>query len=127
MKESDIFNKLKKLPDDWQRIESANTGSGIPDVNGIIDGIEFWIELKIGIPRLRPAQVAWHTRARASKRRCFVLTYWIPARNSEGYYQLYRPSLFGPIGQTHLTPLNGTLVRSEVLSDLTNYLTKTYE
>lgn len=125
MKESDIFNKLKKLPGDWQRIESANTGSGIPDVNGIIGGIEFWIELKIGIPRLRPAQVAWHTRARASKRRCFVLTYY--PRTLSGYFQLYRPTLFGPIGQSHLTPLNGTLVRSEVLSDLTNYLTKTYE
>lgn len=50
---------------DWQRIESAETGEGIPDLNGCKASIEIWIELKASgdytVP-LRPMQVAWAER-----------------------------------------------------------------
>ena len=31
---------------DWQSIESGLTGLGIPDLNGCVDGHEFWVECK---------------------------------------------------------------------------------
>lgn len=56
----------KHLPDvHWQAIETFITGSGVPDINGCLDGIEFWIENKFakGKKRARvtfsPAQVGW--------------------------------------------------------------------
>lgn len=122
MIENDIYKKLCKIPDFyWMRIEST-TGSGIPDLNGIHNGIEFWVELKIGTPRLRPAQVAWHTRAKAQGRRVFVLTWH---SQQLGHYQLYQPTRFGPIGTSHFTPLDGTLYRGSILEAVTSLLTTT--
>ena len=30
----------------WQSVETWSTGQGVPDVNGCIDGVEFWVENK---------------------------------------------------------------------------------
>jgi Holliday junction resolvase len=46
----------------WQRIEIGGTGQGVPDLNGCVDGIEFWVELKQdqkGRMILRPEQIGW--------------------------------------------------------------------
>lgn len=119
MTENDIYKKLCKIPNFyWQRIEST-TSSGIPDLNGIHNGIEFWVELKIGIPRLRPAQVAWHTKAKAQGRRVFILSSY-----EEGY-TLWKGITYKPIGQGHLTPTNRPLIMSPGLEDITPYLTTT--
>ena len=59
----------------WQRIENV-AGTGVPDVNGCIDHIEFWIETKIakaGAFNIRPDQVAWHTKRVNKGGRAFVL------------------------------------------------------
>lgn len=59
------------------RIENA-ASSGIPDVNGHYQGVDFWLESKIwrgGSFDLRPSQKAWFVRAVTVQRpRCFVLT-----------------------------------------------------
>lgn len=47
---------------DWQSIESALTGGGIPDLNGCCDGVEAWVECKRASAwtvKIRPAQIGW--------------------------------------------------------------------
>jgi|SRR5215207_8880072 len=56
----------KNLPYyDWQSIETAMTGSGVPDSNFCSEGVEGWIENKQmsgwKVP-LRPDQIGWITR-----------------------------------------------------------------
>ena len=56
----------------WTRIE-ARVGAGIPDLNGAMTDLEFWLELKVvktvsfkteGL--WRPGQVAWQMKRAAS-------------------------------------------------------------
>lgn len=67
------------LPEaDWQRIESAGVGRGIPDLNGCRDAVEVWIECKrtagwvLDKRNRRRAQVAWHERRLRAGGRVFV-------------------------------------------------------
>jgi len=130
MTEALLYNRLKSVPNvHWQRIESANTGSGIPDLNGIYfdkdlpfinQGVEFWVELKIGPPRLRPAQVAWHVRAHAQGRRAFILSY------RDELYCLYRGKTFKEIDSSHFTPREFPIISTRSLEAITPFLTKTY-
>lgn len=49
----------------WQRIETGETGGGVPDLNGCHAGREFWLELKQTsgwAVRIRSTQVAWIER-----------------------------------------------------------------
>jgi hypothetical protein len=54
------------LPDiDWFSIETGGTGRGIPDSNGCVGGVEFWIEYKQTdgwAVTLRPEQVGCISR-----------------------------------------------------------------
>jgi hypothetical protein len=63
LKESSLWAKIKaaKVFDWAERIESI-TCPGIPDVHGVILGLELWVELKVSPVVLRPAQVLWHRR-----------------------------------------------------------------
>jgi len=68
-----IRNALPRV--DWQRIENV-AGTGVPDVNGCIDGIEFWFESKIGTSgtfTIRPDQIAWLTRRYNKGGRVFIV------------------------------------------------------
>ena len=52
---------------DWQRIESGETASGIPDLNGCHAGVEIWVELKsmergLKIPGYTSFQCGWLLR-----------------------------------------------------------------
>ena len=50
---------------DWQRIESGGTGGGIPDLNGCLEKVEMWAELKAThewAVKIRPEQVGWAER-----------------------------------------------------------------
>lgn len=121
MTENDIFNRLKNIDNcSWQRIETR-TESGVPDVNGIVNGsqsnfgIEVWVELKIDVPRLKPSQVSWHTRARAYGRRNFVLTF------HKDQYWLYRPNKFKPLDK-HFTPIEGPLFITSDIESIIPYL-----
>jgi len=64
------------LPDvDWQSIETFITGPGIPDSNGCIDGVEFWVEFKLTSAfavSLQPEQIAWGMRRERHGGRVFV-------------------------------------------------------
>ena len=79
-KESDLWrriNLIQKTEPTWHlvRIES-NTINGIPDVNGIIDGKEFWIELKANDAKLvglSKYQINFHLKRRQLGGRCFIL------------------------------------------------------
>ena len=60
---------------DWTSIETGSTGRGIPDSNGCVDGIEFWIEFKQTKhwrAGLRPEQVGWLLRRTRAGGRTFV-------------------------------------------------------
>lgn len=128
--EKDILAQLKKIPNsDWQRIESAMTGSGIPDLNGCINGKEFWLELKIGkVPRVEPQQIAWHTRAEAKGRNAFILTAWEDKYHEDKvHYALYRfPTRWRKVDSRFHTPEDG-LVYVGSLSSLSSCLTVTYK
>ena len=65
--ESKLWKLVKKNTEKdihWTRIESW-AGSGIPDLHGISDGIDVWVELKVTQSnhiRLSPFQHSWHFR-----------------------------------------------------------------
>lgn len=55
-----------RLPQvDWQSVETAMTGGGVPDANYCVDGFEGWIEYKktsAWAVRVRSDQVGWIER-----------------------------------------------------------------
>lgn len=60
----------------WQRIESATTGRGIPDVNGCWNGAEAWIELKIirgHRVKFQTEQPVWLYKRSMAGGKCWVL------------------------------------------------------
>lgn len=120
--EKDIYKALCTISGiHWTRIETS-TEAGIPDLNGIADGIEFWVELKMAPIRLRPAQVAWHKRALLEGRRAFVLC------ATEWGYKLYRVLKVSEAinGKYDIESELIVPVHPECLSGLTYYLTKDY-
>lgn len=120
--EKNLLDALKRgLPRvDFLRIETM-TLSGVPDVNYAYEnGIEGWIELKMGNPRLKPSQVAWHTRAIANHRRAFILTLL------KDSYVLYRTNRFIKVDSVHFTPEAECLICTPRIADISNCLTKTY-
>lgn len=62
----------------WQRIELGAVGSGVPDLNYCIDGVEGWAELKATdtytIPFKRPYQPSWIDRRTRAGGRVVVVT-----------------------------------------------------
>lgn len=62
--ETKYWVTLKKyLPGAHQRVESHETGSGIPDVFICYKSVSLWFELKVeGTFQIKPSQLAWHTR-----------------------------------------------------------------
>jgi len=66
----------RRLPRaDWLSVETGLTEQGVPDMNGCLGGVEFWIENKTThgwtVP-LRPAQVGWILRRYRSGGRVFI-------------------------------------------------------
>ena len=62
-RESILWQKIKKNCPKAHliRVES-NTINGIPDINGCLASIEFWMELKsdkVGYPKLSKWQISW--------------------------------------------------------------------
>lgn len=59
----------------WQAIETGLTGKGVPDLNGCLDGVDFWVELK-QTPEwavtLEPEQVGWILRRCRKGGRVFI-------------------------------------------------------
>lgn len=88
MKESRLWQWLKQGGKSYRerlhlgRVENS-AGEGMADVEGCLDGVQFWIELKCEArpvqpgtkirPRFRPAQGPWHRRRRRAGGRTFVL------------------------------------------------------
>ncbi len=75
--ESKFYQEIKKaLPNvHFQRIET-NVGLGVPDLNGCIDGIEFWLELKVRSGTalgLSKFQKSWIIRRGKAGGRVFIL------------------------------------------------------
>lgn len=82
MRESDLRRQVREsLPAvHWQAVETGGTGRGIPDLNGCLRGVEFWVELKLvkrglQVP-LTPTQVAWHLRRARAGGRTWLLVRW---------------------------------------------------
>jgi hypothetical protein len=58
----------------WTTIETGGVEPGVPDSNGLYDGIEFWIEMKrteAWSVEVKPSQVAWHTLRQSKRGRTF--------------------------------------------------------
>jgi hypothetical protein len=62
----------------WERVENA-AGSGMPDVNYCVNGVEGWVELKIAErvgskpPKLTLGQVMWAEERARNRGRAFLL------------------------------------------------------
>lgn len=59
----------------WISVESRLTDSGIPDLNGCLEGVEFWVECKATRGHavvMRPAQVGWLARRHRAGGRVLV-------------------------------------------------------
>jgi hypothetical protein len=63
-----LFHKHLPHPRDLQDVEVGMRDRGVPDLNGCVEGSEFWIEMKATsgwLVDLRPEQIGWLvTRAR---------------------------------------------------------------
>jgi hypothetical protein len=77
MTDGDLRSIFRKhLPRaDWLSVETGLTEQGVPDMNGCLGGVEFWLENKTThgwtVP-LRPAQVGWIQRRCRSGGRVFI-------------------------------------------------------
>jgi hypothetical protein len=59
----------------WVSIESRMTGSGIPDANYCVGGIEGWVEFKLTsgwTVGLAPEQIGWHAQRNRAGGRTFI-------------------------------------------------------
>ena len=77
MSESNFYKQLKTNTPQvlWTRIENRH-GGGIPDLNGLYEGHDFWVELKITTTnkvRLSPTQISWHYNRISHGGRSFIL------------------------------------------------------
>jgi len=77
MSESNFYKQLRiNTPEVlWTRIENRH-GGGIPDLNGLYDGRDFWVELKITTTnkvRLSPTQISWHYNRGLYDGKSFIL------------------------------------------------------
>ena len=77
MSESNFYKQLRVNTPEvlWTRIENRH-GGGIPDLNGLYDGRDFWVELKITTTnkvRLSPTQISWHYNRGLYGSRSFIL------------------------------------------------------
>ncbi len=85
-----------------QRIESAATGAGIPDTNICQDGVEFWVELKVGTRiKYRKYQPGWLIRRWKAGGLCYTLL------QSGTWIRIYRgcDALLLANGQQHVKPV----------------------
>jgi len=82
MRESQLWRHLasiQKTKRDWHffRIESS-TINGIPDVNGCVNGVEIWLELKSGESKnygLSKYQINWHIERLSCGGNVFILLF----------------------------------------------------
>ena len=77
MSESNFYKQLRVNTPEvlWTRIENRH-GGGIPDLNGLYDGRDFWVELKITTTnkvRLSSTQISWHYNRGLYGGRSFIL------------------------------------------------------
>lgn len=87
----------------WVSIESGLTESGIPDANGCVEGIEFWMEYKVSHGwkvGLRPEQIGFHLRRHRAGGRTFVAIRRAPKREDELW--LFPGSLIAEIAKRGL-------------------------
>ena len=94
----------------WQTIETGAVAAGVPDTNGCIRGIEFWVECKstdAWAVVMRPAQTGWIARRVRYGGRVHVAV----RRRHEG-----GPRLGQPVDELWLVP--GLLVRQLVVGGL---------
>jgi hypothetical protein len=90
----------------WTTIESRLTQSGIPDIHGCYDGVDFWVEMKVARGwkvRMRPFQIGWlHRRAKAGG------LCWIAVRKGKALH-LIAGAKAGALAQTDLLECPGVM------------------
>ena len=63
---------------DWQRIETGIIAAGVPDLNGCMESVEAWIELKatdtFSVNNISPHQIGWLEKRARNGGRTFLLT-----------------------------------------------------
>jgi hypothetical protein len=72
----------------WSTIETGGVEPGVPDFNGLYEGIEFWVEMKktdAWAVEVKAAQVGWH-KLRQSK---LGRTFFAVRRRNAGDDELY--------------------------------------
>jgi hypothetical protein len=97
-----------KLPGHWQSIESGLTGTGTPDANYCIDGIEGWVEFKATKGwkvTMRPGQIGW-----IFKRTLHGGRVWIAIRRKEDELWLVPGALVRVLAREGLRDFAGAYV-----------------
>lgn len=80
MIDGDLWKEVRKgipHPVHWTRIETGDVSEGVPDVNGCLNGVECWVELKATdawAVSIRPMQIGWTERRIRSGGRVYMLT-----------------------------------------------------
>ena len=118
-KESDLWrriNLIQKTEPTWHlvRIES-NTINGIPDVNGIIDSKDFWLELKANDAKnvgLSKYQINFHLKRRRLGGRCSILNI-SPTHASLELLEIREPGIPFPVSRF---PFSKTGIRMALIA-----------
>ncbi len=87
------------------RIENRS-GGGVPDVHGIVDGLPFWLELKVKSSarvNVRPHQIAWHTSFFAKR----GLSFFLVSTQTRGSSALIRGNYATQLAQNPLSEVQG--------------------
>ena len=92
------------------RIENRH-GTGVPDVHCLLEGLPFWLELKVaksGVVKISPHQVAWHTAfwARGG------LSFFLVKSLSSGYFHLFAGSAAVDLVQKPMSEVHGSVFRT---------------
>lgn len=73
--ESAFWQRLKKAKVfDWAERLECDSAPGLPDVHGLINGVEMWVELKAGVClKIRKSQSIWHQNWAKLGKKSFIL------------------------------------------------------
>jgi hypothetical protein len=73
----------------WSTIETGSVEPGVADLNGVIDGVEFWVENKkceANAVEVKPSQVAWHRLRHYRRGRTFFAVRQMTVHDEDNLY-----------------------------------------
>lgn len=124
MKESQFWQLIKKATNKnihWMRLESWSM-AGLPDLHGIVEGVEVWCELKVSRGSrvvLSPHQISWLMKRWRLGGNSFIIIY-TPSDSLTRVYRGDRAKDIATLG-VEVAPLRSPLTRPR-LGDIVDIL-----